>query len=1759
MQKALFRLLLISVITLIISALPAVAGKKLHTIGDSTMQEYATDGSTDKRGWAQMLQQFFNTDNITVNNRGKSGASSKSFYQETAYWPTLVTGGSDAMQSGDFLIIQFAHNDEKNGGADGDTVKAYYTSIGDATSASSADYRGTTASGTFKQYIRAFIDEAKAMGVKPIVVAPICRKYFTSDETDIRRNGQHDLGDSFTICDGTTYSTGNSVGTDDDTYDYVQQAKNVAYEYDDVPFIDMTEATRKLYLSYGLTYCTNNLFCSGDNTHPAALGATLIAREFAQLLKSQAETESDAGRKAVLAELAADVIVSSEITFNPTSGDMGKAYQGQSIVKEFNVSAFSLDEGESMTLTASDGFLVSTDKQNYYQSITLDAEDGNVISSIYIKVTLTDAGTQTGTLTAATSTLTTSLDLTAEAISLSGGTETTILWPLTSGVTANASDTLTCADETLTGLSVKSYSTIGSDDAAQTMQRLQPESGSWGVGEIDEVSTRYAEFCLTVPADYEFAADKISYYVSGSGGSAVSYHAYYSTNKDFSTCTLIDEKISMTNNTPVLVEYTMAEQLEEGQSLYIRLYPWYNNQSTAATGKYLCVSQMSVHGTVSEAGGVAMDYEGTITYDLIDSDPVYSPEEMTVGLIGNTVSYGSLLTVSDNGGATWSGTTSNGTTQTKIANNSGSSLPSSAVDGNTITYTLTPEDGVVFMPSKVSFQAARYGTDGGTITATISGQGAATICEANAINRSGKSLELTTISSEVSGVAADADNPLLLKISVLGLGNTKSVGINSIVIEGSMQGTLQQSTKYALTTTVSPTDAGTISSEPNLDTYKEGTDVTLTATNNFGYSFKEWQLNGETIGNEQQCTITMDADKTVTAVYNTVPIYTVSTSATNDAERSLGSVTLAPNDHDGRYEEGTEVTATAEESRILKFMQWTDGGENAGTSATRTVTVNNDMTLVADFEVQDFIAVFDASATQSYAYSTSTNYPFAADVTWDADRNATASVVRVSDGSLVYSQSTGTPVVRNREGVVLSGINGLYQNGYDTRDIAWQYQFSTKDFSDVVFYGDMAAKNMAAVNYKAQYSIDGETFTDIDEATWQMTANAIKTIEIALPAEANGQDTVTLRITGTGDDLLSSSYSFDSEFDGLQYTSHSEAGVGNVYVMGTAAVADDDIAPTITSTLPVAGSSGASASGQITISFDERIQEGDTSTPATLNGQTLTATWNTRSVSFAYRSLSYGETYSFYLPAGYVTDRSGNAAPSTTITFTVMQRQQPDARIFDAVVDKSLDLAHGETIAATETMPKQYRYIQDAIDDAPDSNAKPYLIFIKEGYYDDGNVTFADSYGQTASGVTISGGQNDYDDCKLIYINKTNIHLIGQGSDKVTIATDRLAGSDGSSSAVWYHVNAGAALEVMDAATDFFMQGITLDNENWTVLGGEGPQALAANIRADRVVFDEIQARSYQDTWKTNGTYNRQFVNNSTIEGGVDFIYGSGDVWFENCVLNINRSKGGYIVAPNHPDGTRWGYVFNNTRITTTYATNPEDYQIYLGRPWHEYPITVFLNTTMEVKPYDGYWYPTMGGLPKLWAVYNIVDRNGYQLSNTSIEDYYYTDSDGNTVSAKAKNYLTDDEAAEYTVSNVMAGDGTSGTSGVWNPLEVVEKTTTPALTANGTSVTWEADPYAICYVVMVNSNVSAFTTDAAYDAHEGDTITVQSVNEHGALSSPSPTLVVDDDATTGIHDIQTPANATDDIIYNTLGQRVNNTHHGICIRGERKYIRGKK
>lgn len=597
----------------------ADAKVKLHTIGDSTMQTY--DESTDKRGWAQMLQQFFDADQIQVNNRGKSGASSKSFYNESAYWPTMVakTPSSTTISEGDYVVIQFAHNDEKNQGMDGDEVKAYYQSVGDATSAGSTDYRGTTASGTFKTYIRKYIDETKARGAHPVIVTPICRKYFQGTSA-IRRNGQHDLGDNFSVLTPDGILTGQSVPASDNSQDYVQSLIDVAAEYEDVPVVDITTLTAQMYISYGEAYCTSNLFCKDDSTHPQGLGAMLIARAFAQAVKNGENsitraTNYVAANKpksdAVLAALAEGVVVSNEITFNPTSGDLGRAYNGQQLVKEFNVSAFGLpQESGIITLTTDGIFQLSAHKESWSQQVTLPYTGSTLISKVYVGATLVGTGIVTGTLTASDGLHSRSLQLTAEVISLDDSSvECSVIWPMNGGGDYVVEGPIQANDQTWSNMYARDYNNVNGSaiwpeesgyDAKRKTQRNCTLEDSWPSGEIDEVSTRYIQFSVGCPEQMQLHMDRISLYVAGAGGSGMRCKIYYSLDPLFTASVQIAEFASMAGNTAYLVSHDLVETLTSGQQLYLRIYPWYNGG--AANAKTICLADVTFHGYATSAG-----------------------------------------------------------------------------------------------------------------------------------------------------------------------------------------------------------------------------------------------------------------------------------------------------------------------------------------------------------------------------------------------------------------------------------------------------------------------------------------------------------------------------------------------------------------------------------------------------------------------------------------------------------------------------------------------------------------------------------------------------------------------------------------------------------------------------------------------------------------------------------------------------------------------------------------------------------------------------------------------------------------------------------------------------------------------------------------------------------------------------------------------------------------------------------------------------
>lgn len=570
--------------------LPGGAVVKVHTIGDSTMAEY-DENTTDKRGWGMYLGSFFDPSFVTVNNRGKSGADTRGFYNGAAYWPSV----KNQMSAGDYLLIQFAHNDEGTVTYGMDNLEyAAYCSANSLPAPT--DARGTNPQTTFRDYLRLFIDEARALGVTPVLVGPICRKYFSGNT--IKRNGQHDLGDKFSkIEDGVLYEN-QSLPAGDSTMSYVKAMKVVAAEKE-VPFIDLTAATRDLYLSYGEAQCTQLLFCTGDNTHTNAMGGNLIARQAAQMLK-------DAG---ILADY---ITIPTSISANPTAIAIGETYSGVAQNKEFLLTGFGLEPASgTVDLRATANLTISTDKENYASTASVDYAGNTLFRKVFVRANYTTGGEQHDTVYITSGDIHLTVPVTASVLSLEGGTRVLAEWYLETKPAAFPLDAI-CSGPVagVMTLSLMQATDIKNDvviDAATgaTVVRFHnaDEEGNktnWPTEEIDENAGRYVDFAVTAPATMEVRVTNIRMRIGAYSTSFMKCHINTGFGDGFTDVQTIYEaaQTALPNKEMWDLDLTPTLTIPAGETLHMRVLPWHEH--TSGSGKYLLLRDVSIEGQAFE-------------------------------------------------------------------------------------------------------------------------------------------------------------------------------------------------------------------------------------------------------------------------------------------------------------------------------------------------------------------------------------------------------------------------------------------------------------------------------------------------------------------------------------------------------------------------------------------------------------------------------------------------------------------------------------------------------------------------------------------------------------------------------------------------------------------------------------------------------------------------------------------------------------------------------------------------------------------------------------------------------------------------------------------------------------------------------------------------------------------------------------------------------------------------------------------------------
>ena len=982
-----------------------------------------------------------------------------------------------------------------------------------------------------------------------------------------------------------------------------------------------------------------------------------------------------------------------------------------------------------------------------------------------------------------------------------------------------------------------------------------------------------------------------------------------------------------------------------------------------------------------------------------------------------------------------------------------------ADEASYITFSLIPKKGVSFTPRTLAFNAAKFGTSGGTMDVyAVSGDNRVTLLSAYdpLRNNTGFSSEELDISS--LGTVSDRVD---IVFYVYNLAANKQLGMNNITVTGDFSGTPVSVPSYSLTVTPDA-EAGQVTVNPAGDKFDEGTSVTVTATENFGYHFSAWvDEAGAAVSTDNPYTFEIAKDTQLKATYTKNNVYALNLELEGGANPNLVEFTPEGNVIDGVhwYEEGTDVKLTALNNRILTFTNWEDNT----TAAERDVKMDGEKNLKAVFACADYIVGWDF-------YNDNPSSERAADYKAESENGGLLSL-RKEDGTT----SSWLPCSVNK-----GGQNGKYA-ARSWRPLADKYyfemSFSTVGYQNIVLSAALGDDFNAYETVYAQYSTDGKDYKTF--GTFTLPYRAWTSEEFALPEDAAGQQLVYIRFMP---DYESDLIGTESENDGLA--------VAELFVLADKEIINDDIAPKLVSTLPADKSEGVTANGSVVLTFDEKVVAANGG-KATLDGKELEPTVSGKTVVYKYAGLKYSTPYTFTLPARAIEDRSGNAFEGVEIMFTTMDRQQPEARVYDAVV--------------AQDGTGDYATVQAAVDAAPANLVKPWLIFIKEGTY------------------------NEHVD---VPADKPYLHFIGQGRDKVKIADDKLCGGDNA-----LHVDVGATF--VAKSSDLYFEGISFVN-TYGVEQNAGPQALALNTKADRVVFNNCGMYSYQDTWITPSESDcRGYVKNCFIEGAVDFIYNNGDYFFDGDTLNIVRKSGGYIVAPSHDADSKWGYVFMNNVITAPGV--PSETDVWLGRPWHNQPKTVFINTKAEVTIPAAGWHDTMGGIPAIFAEYNTMDADGNPLDLTHRNNYYwYTDGNGQKVEGYAKSVLTDEEAATYTIENVLRGTDN------WQPELMTEACAAPAPVADKAAgvITWEAVPYAICYVITKDGKVEGFTTETRCAYDEGAEYAIQAANEFGGLSAPA----VVDGIGTGVSGVEAAEAVAVKAVYSADGVKLSSLQKGLNI-----------
>lgn len=503
---------------------------------------------------------------------------------------------------------------------------------------------------------------------------------------------------------------------------------------------------------------------------------------------------------------------------------------------------------------------------------------------------------------------------------------------------------------------------------------------------------------------------------------------------------------------------------------------------------------------------------------------------------------------------------------------------------------------------------------------------------------------------------------------------------------------------------------------------------------------------------------------------------------------------------------------------------------------------------------------------------------------------------------------------------------------------------------------------------------------------------------------------------------------------------------------------------------------------------------------AEYNGKTVKADGGTTALKFSLWDLAWGEETVLTIPAGAANDVDGNTN-SAAITYPVTVAQQP------TTVDPVSGITYVSNVDGLKAA------IAAVMASNNTAGAPRHIIFLKNGDYDLGTSTA---------------------EAPILHLNKAyNVSIIGEDRDNVIV--------HGNISGISYPVFSTRN------STNIYMENFTIRNDlDWGCFdaegNGSGVGVGVAHYGGKRDIMVNMRLQSNQDTQVTG---EQGYYYNCEIHGSVDFICGGGNHFYDHCTFVTTR-KGSVVAAPSTSAAQKWGYVFSYCAIKGISGYN-------LGRPWDNEPRCYWLNTTMEANCSANGW-EEMGNLVTHFYEYNSMDASGNALDLSGR---------GNspTSTNKYTPVLTAEEAAEFTVENVLGGDDS------WLATEeIIEEMTAPegvGYDSDTDCIQWIPVDGAAGYLLYNNGEYLGYApgnhdcfdlktntsyTKPASRAAENYSYTIRAISPNGTMSAHSMAMTPQNP--TGIETVGADSAAKVEY-YNLQGQPVAEGYRGAVIKVE--------